>query len=258
MSENEITFNDEQMLHYSRQIMLPKFGIEGQQKLQNAHVVIIGLGGLGSPAAMYLSAAGIGKLTLIDFDEVEHSNLQRQIIHRTKNIKDSKVSSAEKTLHELNPETTINCINKKLSLEETKNAIANSDCVIDASDNFTARFLINRACLTQGIPLVSGAAIQYEGQISVFDFRQKDSACYACLYNEDANEGVNEESTSCSDNGILAPVVGIIGSMQALEAIKLICNLGDTLKNRLLLFDALALEWRTIKLKKDTNCNACN
>lgn len=253
MSKNEINFNDEQMLHYSRQIMLPKFGIEGQQKLQNAHVVIIGLGGLGSPAAMYLSAAGIGKLTLIDFDEVEHSNLQRQIIHRTENIKDSKVSSAEKTLHELNPETIINGISKKLSLEETEKAIANSDCVIDASDNFTTRFLINRACLAQGVPLVSGAAIQYEGQISVFDFRQKDSACYACLY----SEGASEENTSCSDNGILAPVVGIIGSMQALETIKLICNLGDTLKNRLLLFDALALEWRTMKLKKDTNCNVC-
>lgn len=254
MADNEITFNDEQLLHYSRQIMLPKFGIEGQQKLKSAHVVIIGIGGLGSPAAMYLAAAGTGKLTLIDFDHVEHSNLQRQIIHRTKNIGDSKVDSAEKTLHEINPETTITCINKKLTLDEIKESISSADCVVDASDNFTTRFLINRACVTQQVPLVSAAAIQYEGQISVFDFRQQDSACYACLYNENSSE----ENTSCSDNGILAPVVGIIGSMQALEAIKLICNLGNTLKNRLLLFDALALEWRTMKLKKDKHCKVCN
>ena len=258
MTDNKITFNDEQMLHYSRQIMLPKFGIEGQQKLHDAHVVIIGIGGLGSPAAMYLSAAGVGKLTLIDFDHVEHSNLQRQIVHRTQNIGDSKVESAKKTLHEINPETIISCINKKLSLDELRNNISIADCVIDASDNFTTRFLINHACIAQKIPLVSAAAIQYEGQISVFDFRQKDSACYACLYNETASDGEHEENTSCSDNGILAPVVGIIGSMQALETIKLICDIGCTLKNRLLLFDALALEWRTMKLKKDTNCNVCN
>lgn len=258
MTDNGINFSDDQMLHYSRQIMLPKFGIEGQQKLQNAHVVIIGIGGLGSPAAMYLSAAGVGKLTLIDFDHVERSNLQRQIIHRIKNIGDSKVSSAKKTLHEINPETNITCISKKLSLDEIKINITIADCVIDASDNFTTRFLINRACVDQQIPLVSAAAIQYEGQISVFDFRQQDSACYACLYNENSNENSSEESTNCSDNGILAPVVGVIGSMQALEAIKLICNIGNTLKNRLLLFDALALEWRTMKLKKDINCNVCN
>ncbi len=257
MTDNKITFSDEQMLHYSRQIMLPKFGIEGQQKLQDAHVVIIGIGGLGSPTAMYLSAAGVGKLTLIDFDHVEHSNLQRQIVHRTQNIGDSKVESAKKTLHEINPETTITSINKKLSLDELKENIFTADCVIDASDNFTTRFLINRACVARQIPLVSAAAIQYEGQISVFDFRQQDSACYACLYNESSNENSSEESVNCSDNGILAPVVGIIGSMQALEAIKLICNLGDTLKNRLLLFDALALEWRAMKLKKDTNCDVC-
>jgi len=262
MTDNEITFSDKQMLHYSRQIMLPKFGIEGQQKLQNAHVVIIGIGGLGSPAAMYLAAAGVGKLTLIDFDHVEHSNLQRQIVHRTQNIGDSKVESAKKTLHEINPETSITCINKKLSLDELKQNISTADCVIDASDNFTTRFLINRACIAQQTPLVSAAAIQYEGQISVFDFRQQDSACYACLYNEksndDTNHDTNEENNNCSDNGILAPVVGIMGSMQALEAIKLICHIGDTLKNRLLLFDALALEWRTMKLKKDTNCDICN
>lgn len=254
MSNNEITFNDEQLLHYSRQIMLPHFGVEGQQKLKNAHLVIIGLGGLGSPAALYLAAAGAGKLTLVDFDIVDNSNLQRQIIHSTDSIGKSKVDSAKSTLLKINPETAVDCINKKLTQDELTELIKDASCVIDATDNFATRFLINRACVKQKVALVSAAAIQYEGQISVFDLRQQDSACYACLYNEDGGE----ENTNCSDNGILAPVVGILGSMQALEAIKLICDIGDTLKNRLLIFDALALQWRTMKLNKDMDCPVCN
>ena len=250
---DNIDFNDEQLLHYSRQIMLPHFGVEGQQKLQQAHILIMGIGGLGSPAAMYLAAAGVGTLTLVDFDTVENSNLQRQIIHNTTSIDSSKVDSARETLLKINPETKINCINKQLSQDELESQIATIDCVIDATDNFDTRFLINRACVKQQVPLVSAAAIQYEGQISVFDFRHDNSACYACLYAEGG-----EENTNCSDNGILAPVVGILGSMQALEAIKLICKLGETLNNRLLTFDALALQWRTIKLKKDPNCTVCN
>jgi len=253
MKDNEINFNDEQLLHYSRQIMLPHFGVEGQQRLQNAHVVIIGVGGLGSPAAMYLAAAGVGALTLVDFDIVDDSNLQRQIIHSVDSIGESKVDSAKNTLLKINPEAVIHSINKRLTLDELKSLITNVDCVVDATDNFETRFLINRACVTQQVALVSAAAIQYEGQISVFDLTQKNSACYACLYAEGG-----EENTNCSDNGILAPVVGILGSMQALEAIKLICNLGDTLQNRLLTFDALALQWRTIKLKKDANCPVCS
>jgi adenylyltransferase/sulfurtransferase len=253
MAKNEITFDDEQLLHYSRQIMLPKFGVEGQQLLQNAHVVIIGLGGLGSPAAMYLAAAGVGTLTLVDFDTVDNSNLQRQIIHNSHNIGQSKVSSARNTLLAINPETAIHVIDQKLSEDELAQLICDVDCVIDATDNFASRFIINRACVSQQIPLVSAAAIQYEGQISVFDLRQKNSACYACLYAENG-----EENTNCSDNGILAPVVGILGSMQALETIKLICKIGETLQNRLLLFDALALQWRTMKLNKDPNCPVCS
>lgn len=252
MKENEITFNDEQLLHYSRQIMLPQFGVEGQQQLHDAHVVIMGVGGLGSPAALYLAAAGIGTLTLVDFDNVDISNLQRQIIHNTGSIGDSKVSSAKRTLLDINPETDIHCVNKQLSLEELELLIADVSCVIDATDNFATRFLINRACVSQQVALVSAAAIQYEGQISVFDLRHKNGACYACLYAEGG-----EENTNCSDNGILAPVVGILGSMQALEAIKLICTIGETLKNRLLIFDALALQWRTMKLNKDPNCPIC-
>jgi len=252
MKDNEINFNDDQLLHYSRQIMLPHFGVEGQQLLQNAHVVIMGVGGLGSPAAMYLTASGIGTLTLIDFDTVDNSNLQRQIVHNTDNIGDSKVESAKKTLLALNPETTVHCINKQLTLDELESQFSGATCVIDATDNFVTRFLINRACVSLHIPLVSAAAIQYEGQISVFDLRKKNSACYACLYAEGG-----EENTNCSDNGILAPVVGILGSMQALEAIKLICDIGEPLQNRLLIFDALALQWRTMKLNKDPNCPVC-
>jgi adenylyltransferase/sulfurtransferase len=253
MSNNEINFNDDQLLHYSRQIMLPHFGIEGQQRLQNAHIVIMGVGGLGSPAAMYLAAAGVGTLTLVDFDTVDNSNLQRQIIHNTESIGKNKVSSAKNTLLKINPEISIHCIDKKLTLEALESLFKDVNCVIDATDNFTTRFLINRACVSQKTALISAAAIQYEGQISVFDLRQQDSPCYACLYAEGG-----EENTNCSDNGILAPVVGILGSMQALEAIKLICVLGDTLQNRLLIFDALALQWRTMKLNKDSNCPVCN
>ena len=252
MSDNEITFNDEQLLHYSRQIMLPHFGIEGQQQLHDAHVIIMGVGGLGSPAAMYLAAAGIGSLTLVDFDTVDNSNLQRQIVHNTDSIGESKTSSAKNTLSKINPETSIHCVNKQLTLNELEILFKNASCVIDATDNFKTRFLINRACVSQQVALVSAAAIQYEGQISVFDNRQENSACYACLY---AEGGI--DNTNCSDNGILAPVVGILGSMQALEAIKLICNIGETLQNRLLIFDALALQWRTMKLNKDPNCPVC-
>ncbi len=253
MKDNDINFNDEQLLHYSRQIMLPHFGIEGQQQLQSAHAVIMGVGGLGSPAAMYLAAAGIGTLTLVDFDTVDNSNLQRQIIHNTDSVGESKVSSAKNTLKKINAEVSIHSIDKRLTLDELKTLIADTDCVIDATDNFETRFIINRACVSQKVALVSAAAIQYQGQISVFDFTKNDSACYACLYAEGG-----EENTNCSDNGILAPVVGILGSMQALEAIKLICNIGDTLKNRLLIFDALALQWRTMKLNKDPNCPVCS
>jgi adenylyltransferase/sulfurtransferase len=252
MSDNEITFNDQQLLHYSRQIMLPHFGIEGQQRLHDAHVVIMGVGGLGSPAAMYLAAAGVGILTLVDFDTVDNSNLQRQIVHTIDSVGESKVSSAKNTLLKINPETTIHCIDQRLTQDALEALIAETSCVIDATDNFASRFLINRACVSRKVALVSAAAIQFEGQISVFDLRKEDSACYACLYAE-----TGEENTNCSDNGILAPVVGILGSMQALEAIKVICGIGDTLQNRLLIFDALSMQWRTMRLKKDPGCAVC-
>ena len=254
MANSTIDFDDAQLLRYSRQIMLPDFGVEAQQQLQDAHVLIMGVGGLGSPAAMYLTAAGIGTLTLVDYDEVDSSNLQRQIVHNTNSIGSSKVDSARRSLLAINPELTIECVDKKLSKEELTTLFKDVSCVIDATDNFESRFLINRVCVENSIALISAAAIRYEGQISVFDLRKPDSACYACLY----NEGATEEQTSCSDNGILAPVVGILGSMQALEAIKLICNIGNSLQHRLLIFDALGLEWRTMKFKKDSGCTVCS
>ena len=244
--------NDEQLLRYNRHIMLPQIGIEGQQKLHDANILIIGLGGLGSPAAMYLATAGIGQLTLVDDDIVELSNLQRQIVHREKNIGESKVSSAKSNLLAINPEIEINTIDHRLDEPSLLEQIKLADVVLDASDNFDTRFAINRGCIALKTPLVSGAAIQFEGQISVFDSREADCPCYSCLYPDKG-----EENLSCSENGILAPVVGIIGSMQALEAIKLICQIGQPLRGRLLLFDALALQWRSMNLKKDPGCPVC-
>ena len=241
--------NDEQLLRYSRQILLPSFGIEGQEKLLNSHVLIMGLGGLGSPVAMYLAAAGIGKLTLVDFDNVELSNLQRQIIHRTSSLQQSKVESAAATIEQLNPLVKTSCINKQLEEDGLSNLLSDVDLLVDATDNFATRFMINRACFNTSTPLVSGAAIRLEGQVSVFNFKQADSPCYRCLYDEQG-----EENTSCSENGVMAPMVGIIGSIQAMEAIKVLANYGETLTGKLLITDAMFQDWRSMKFKKDPAC----
>ena len=256
MSSSDNEFSDQQLLRYSRQIMLPSFGIESQQVLHDAHIAIIGIGGLGSPAALYLCASGVGRLTLVDFDTVEASNLQRQIIHNDAEQGNNKAESAARSLQRLNPDTDVHCIDRKLDEPGLLELCAQVDCVIDATDNFTSRFMINTACVKSRTALVSAAAIRYEGQISVFDLRQENSACYACLYPElDPAQG--EQETTCAENGILAPVVGILGSMQALESIKLLCGIGEPLVNRLLLFDALALQWRTMRLRKDNDCPVC-
>ena len=243
---------DTQLLRYNRQIMLPQIDVEGQQKICAARVLIIGLGGLGSPAAMYLTAAGVGHLVLVDDDKVELTNLQRQIVHRNHNIGHSKVESARENLLQINPETHITCIDHRLEPEQLKEEVSSADVIIDASDNFATRFSINKVCVHQKKPLVSGAAIQLEGQISVFDSREADCPCYSCLYPEQG-----EDAATCSENGVLAPVVGIIGSMQALEAIKLICGIGDPLRGRLLLLDALNMQWRSMNFKKDPACKIC-
>jgi adenylyltransferase/sulfurtransferase len=244
--------NDEQLLRYNRQIMLPQIGYEGQQRLAGARVLLIGLGGLGSPAAMYLAAAGTGHLVLVDFDTVELTNLQRQIVHRTADIGEHKAVSAKNNLLAINPEIRIDALTHALDADELEAQVRQADVVIDACDNYATRFEINAACVRQRTPLVSGAAIRLEGQLSVFDKRDSDSPCYNCLYPQ-----AGEDEETCSNSGVLAPVVGIIGSIQALEAIKLICDIGKTLHGRVLILDALTLQWRTMKLRRDPACPVC-
>jgi adenylyltransferase/sulfurtransferase len=243
--------NDQQLLRYSRQIMLPSFGTEGQERLLSSRVLIMGLGGLGSPAAMYLAAAGVGTLVLADFDQVDLSNLQRQIIHSSDRIGALKTDSAKETLLALNPECRVETIERRLDETELAREAARSDLVVDASDNFETRFALNRACVENGTPLVSGAAIRMEGQVSVFS-GQPGGPCYRCIYSD---QGVEEET--CSENGILAPVAGIIGSVQATEAIKVLAGVGEPLFGRLLLLDALQIKWRSINLKPDPDCPVC-
>ncbi len=243
--------NDEQLLRYSRQIMLPQIDIAGQEKLQASTVLIIGMGGLGSPVAMYLAAAGVGHLVLVDHDKVDLSNLQRQILHGQDDIGHPKITSAANTLMQLNPELRITQLDHKLSDDELRKISKNVDVVVDATDNFETRFAINRICVETETPLVSGAAIRMEGQVSVF-LNRPGSPCYRCLYREEG-----ELDTSCSENGVLAPVVGIIGSIQATEAIKILLDIGSTLDGKLLLLDALHMEWRTMKLTQDSECPVC-
>ncbi|WP_020564888.1 HesA/MoeB/ThiF family protein [Methylosarcina fibrata] len=244
--------NDNQLLRYSRQIMLPQIDVEGQQKLLSAHVLIVGAGGLGSPAAIYLAAAGVGRISLFDDDEVDLSNLQRQIAHYTDDIGTAKVISTRQTLNRLNPDVDVRAVKQRLMSVELEQEVMNADVVIDCSDNFATRFAINKACVEQKTPLVSGAAIRFEGHISVFTPGRNDSPCYNCLYHFDGEEQLN-----CSTNGVIAPITGIIGSIQALEAMKLIMAVGETLCGRLLLVDGLSMEWNTLKLKKNPSCPTC-
>jgi len=243
--------NDDQLLRYSRQIMLPAIGIEGQEQLLNSRVLLFGLGGLGSPVAMYLAAAGVGELVLVDFDHVDLTNLQRQIIHSTASISQLKVDSARQTLRALNPDCRIETICSRLEGKELAQEVAKADLVIDGTDNFTTRFAINDACVAQRKPLVSGAAIRMEGQVSVFS-GEPDAPCYRCLYGSST-----ELDESCSQNGVLSPLVGIIGSVQALEAIKVLTGAGKPLVGRLLVLDAMEMQWQTLKLKKDPACRTC-
>lgn len=243
--------NDELLLRYSRQILLPDVDIQGQERLQTAKVLVIGMGGLGAPVTLYLAAAGVGQLTLVDFDTVDLTNLQRQVIHTTANIGLPKVVSAARTALALNPHVRIQTITEKLDQEQLLAAVSSHDAVVDCSDNFPTRFGINLACKMAGKPLISGAVIRLEGQITTFDFRQPHTACYRCLYGE---EGETEDT--CSTTGILAPVAGIIGSMQATETLKALLGL-PTLNGRLLLLDAKYMQWREMRLRQDANCPVC-
>ncbi len=251
-NKNLQAFSDEQLLRYSRQMMLPEIDAEGQQRLAAARVLIIGLGGLGSAASAYLAAAGTGHLVLVDYDRVDLSNLQRQIVHSTPDIGKLKVDSAREYLSALNPDIKISTIDHRLDDDELEREIAAADVVIDASDNFTTRFANNAICVKTRTPLVSGAAIRFEAQVSVFNPANPDSPCYRCLYGNDA-----QVDQTCTANGVIAPLLGIIGSIQACEAMKLIMGIGKTLEGRLLLLDVMNMEWHTAKLPKDPNCPVC-
>ncbi|MFO1424513.1 MAG: molybdopterin-synthase adenylyltransferase MoeB [Candidatus Competibacteraceae bacterium] len=242
---------DDELLRYSRQILLPDFDIEGQERLRQSHALIVGLGGLGSAVAMYLAAAGVGRLTLVDFDRVDLSNLQRQIVHRTADIGRPKVESARDTLLALNPLVEIVAVPKMLGDAELLDRVQQADVVMDACDNLPTRLAINAACVRAGVPLVSGAAIRLEGQLLVWR-PGGEGACYRCLY-RDAE--VNAET--CAQTGVLAPVVGVIGSLQAVEAIKVLTGLGEILNGRLLLLDAARMEWRMLKAPRWPECPVC-
>jgi len=244
--------NDNQLLRYSRQIMLPLCDISGQQKLLAARALIIGAGGLGSPAALYLAAAGLGSITIYDDDVVDLSNLQRQIAHHTPDIGMDKVISTQQTLNRLNPDVTVSAIKQRLMGEQLEKEVEKADVVLDCSDNFSTRFAINKACVKHQTALVSGAAIRFEGQVAVFTPGQNNSPCYNCLYQ---SEG--EELQNCATHGVIAPITGIVGSIQALEALKLVLGVGETLTGRLLLLDGLTMAWSSLTLKRNPNCPTC-
>ena len=244
---------DQELLRYSKQIMLPQVDVEGQQKIMDATVLIVGMGGLGSPTALYLAAAGVGHLIIADFDQVELSNLQRQIIHQTKDIGDDKVNSAKNKLTELNPNIKITIANELIHTGNLPDLIKGVDIVLDGTDNFESRFEINQICVDHQKPLVSAAVVRFEGQVSVFKGYENDKPCYQCLYSVEG-----EDNESCIDNGVLAPVAGLVGTIQALQAIKVILELGDQLSGSLLLIDALDLSFRKVKISKDLKCPVCN
>ena len=245
--------DDQQLLRYSRHILLQEIGIEGQQRLLTGHALIIGVGGLGSPAALYLAASGVGKLTLCDHDTVDFSNLQRQIIHRTGMVGQPKVDSAQATLREINPE--VRCIALPIRADEAKlrELVSQADIVLDCSDNFVTRYAVNRVCLALRKPLVSGAAIQFHGQVAVFDYRRDDAPCYNCLFPEESEA----EDLRCATTGVFAPLVGIIGTLQAAEALKLLIGIDRGLSGKLLSVDALDMNIQRSSLSKDPACSAC-
>lgn len=245
--------NDNQLLRYSRHILLDDIGIEGQEKLLAAHALVIGAGGLGSPAAYYLASAGIGKITLADNDNVDLTNLQRQILHTTERVGLPKAQSGKQTLEKINPDIDIVALTERAEGERLHELVRQADVVLDCSDNFATRHAVNQACVTHKVPLVSGAAISFDGQISVFDPRRKDAPCYACLFPPDQQF----EEVLCSTMGVFAPLVGIIGTMQAAEALKVIAGVGETLAGRLLLLDARHMDWTSIKVARNSSCPVC-
>lgn len=245
--------NDQQLLRYARHILLDEFDIVGQERLLAARVLIVGAGGLGSPAAFYLASSGVGHLVLADDDDVELSNLQRQILHNTQSIGEKKAESGKNTLAGLNPEVHVTALARRLDDAQLDEQVGQADLVLDCSDNFDTRHAINRACVAHRRPLVSGAAIRFSGQISVFDLRHADAPCYHCLFPH-ADE---PDEMSCATTGVLAPLVGIVGSIQAAEAIKILAGMGEPLVGRLLCVDALTMQSNTVRFKRDPACPVC-
>lgn len=244
---------DDQLLRYSRHILLDDLGVEGQQRILDTHALVIGAGGLGSPAALYLASAGIGKLTLVDNDTVDFTNLQRQILHTQARVGVAKAESGRQALAAINPEINIIPCQQRLSGQALADAVATADLVLDCTDNFATRHAINRACVQHRKPLVSGAAIRFDGQISVYDLRRDDAPCYHCLF----PEAEDVEEVRCATMGVFAPLTGIIGCMQAAEALKLAAGIGESLSGRLLLLEALSMTWRNIRFRQDADCPVC-
>jgi len=245
--------SDEQLLRYSRQILLPEIDVEGQNRLLNASVVLFGMGGLGSPAGMYLASSGVGELVLVDPDQVELSNLQRQIVHTTDALGRKKVKSAEHTLKALNPDVRIKSYGEALSGDALDDVVRGADVVVDGTDNFNARFAINAACVRAGRPLVSAAVVRMEGQVSVYRLDHPGSPCYGCLY-----QNITEPAQNCAENGVLGSVAGLMGCIQATEVIKILLDIGETLAGRLLLIDARTMEWQMVRLRRDPRCPVCS
>lgn len=245
--------NDQQLLRYSRHILLDEIGIEGQERLLAAHVLVIGAGGLGSPAALYLASAGVGHITLVDNDTVDLTNLQRQILHTSDRIGQAKAASGKLAMHALNPGIDVLALQERVEGARLQQLVSAADVVLDCSDNFMTRHAVNQACVNAGVPLVSGAAVRMDGQLSVFDSRKPDAPCYACLFPPDQQF----EEVQCATMGVFAPLVGIIGTMQAAEALKLIAGFGLSLAGRLLLLDARNMEWTSIRIDRNRECKVC-
>ncbi len=245
--------NDDQLLRYSRHILLDELGIDGQERLLAAHALVVGAGGLGSPVALYLGSAGVGHLTIADHDHVDATNLQRQIAHNLQRLGQPKAESARQAIAEINPDVRVTALNERLSAERLLALVAQADVVLDCSDNFETRQAVNAACVAQRKPLVSGAAIRFDGQVSVYDTRQPDAPCYACVF----PPGQAPEEVRCATMGVLAPLVGIIGSVQAAEAIKLLSGMGSRLSGRLLMLDGRDMAWSDVRLPRDPHCPVC-
>ena len=244
--------NDDQLLRYSRHILLNEIGVEGQERLRAAHVLVIGAGGLGSPAAYYLASAGVGTLTLVDGDAVDLTNLQRQILHTTERIGMPKAESARIALEAINPEVRVVTVAQRVDEADLDRLVADATVVLDCSDNFATRHALNRTCVRHSRPLVSGAAIRFDGQVASFDVRAAESPCYACLF--PPGDGEDE---LCSTMGVFAPVTGIVGTVQAAEALKLAAGAGTALVGRLLMLDALGMQWHSVRVPRDPDCPVC-